>query len=111
MLAAFIGLSFAGCVSLQAVADKGWDGAQAARRGRVYADAQCASCHARGPGPAFAKIATQYSPDMLTREFEVIGEVGHYGMAARLIPVQNRSDLAAYIASLAPAAPRLPLKS
>jgi mono/diheme cytochrome c family protein len=90
------------CVSLD-------DGeSKAAARGKAFAKANCAACHAIGatgdsPMPRatpFRQLGSRYDARRLEREFEAISEVGHYEMPSHGIAPGARQDLAAFILSL-----------
>jgi mono/diheme cytochrome c family protein len=79
-----------------------------AERGNRVAARECAGCHAidrsgksaRPTAPPFREIRRRYSDKSLQREFEAIGEVGHYEMRPKPISKADGEDLIAYIGSL-----------
>jgi mono/diheme cytochrome c family protein len=81
----------------------------AADRGYRVAARECSACHAisregespRPSAPPFRDIRRRYNEISLSREFEAIGEVGHYEMPAKPISKSDGEDLIAYIESLA----------
>lgn len=98
-------LAIAAAGAAQAAADPV---AAAQARGRVFAERNCAACHAVGAtgasprrkAPPFRLLAGRFVPLTLQRRLTEISETGHYDMAPFAIHSDEASDVAAYLNSL-----------
>lgn len=98
-------LAIAAASAAQAAADPV---AAAQARGRVFAERNCAACHAVGAAgesprrkaPPFRLLAGRFVPLTLQRRLTEISETGHYDMAPFAIHSDEASDVAAYLNSL-----------
>lgn len=77
-----------------------------ASRGRLIAEAQCASCHAMtgeaepGRPPAFATLAARYRAHSLRTRLTEIDETGHFNMPPLRMGDADVADIAAWLDSL-----------
>jgi cytochrome c len=106
-LLAGVSLIMAGCASVEG-ASFGESLSPAVRRGEMFAQINCASCHAIGSNedspnlnaPPFRRVRVRYNPLSLKRELEAIPAAGHYLMKPIRIEPTDVEDLIAYIESL-----------
>ena len=77
-----------------------------ASRGRLIAEARCASCHAMtgeaepGRPPAFATLAARYRAHSLQTRLTEIDETGHFNMPPLRMGDADVADIAAWLDSL-----------
>ena len=100
-------LLLAGCASITGGPLDGHDPIAAAR-GRAFAQANCAACHAVGAArqspnpkaPPFGDIHARYTPAILLSELEVSAIAGHYDMPPLSTTAAERADVVAYVMTL-----------
>lgn len=101
-------LAAALAIATAGVAQATTDPIAAQARGRLFAERNCAACHAVGltgasprrKAPPFRLLAGRFVPLTLQRRLTEISETGHYDMAPFPIHSDEASDVAAYLNSL-----------